>query len=57
MEVSLVPIPADQNAGMGRSIQCVQENDNFFIRTYQKENKMSEIKQSRKEKNIERKSF
>jgi HK97 family phage prohead protease len=31
MEVSLVPIPADQNAGIGRSIQCVQENDNFFI--------------------------
>ena len=54
MEVSLVPIPADQNAGIGRSIQCVQENDNFFIRTYQKENKMSENKQSRKEKNIER---
>lgn len=54
MEVSLVPIPADQNAGIGRSIQCVQENDNFFIRTYQKENKMSEIQQSRKEKNIER---
>ena len=54
MEVSLVPIPADQNAGIGRSIECVQENDDFYIRTFKQENKMSEIKESRKEKNAER---
>ena len=54
MEVSLVPIPADKNAGIGRTLECVHENDNFFIRTFKQENTMSEINQSRKEKNIER---
>ena len=48
MEVSLVPIPADKNAGIGRSLECVHENDNFFIRTFKQENKMSENIQSRK---------
>ena len=55
MEVSLVAIPADKNAGIGRSFEIHKEDGNFFLRHYNEVKPMENEKtESRSQKRSER---